>query len=405
VSLNVVDAADARLIAGVRRIGWDAPPGLRESVAKVLADVRAGGDAALVDHARAIRIPVPMQDGAHALVPPEIADALRLAKERLSRLHERQRQADVSFVDEDGTRYAMRYRPLESVAAYVGPGSAAAAVVMNVVPARIAGVPRVIVLADPRSDGSVHPAVLFACSLCEVDELYAVGGVQAIAAAAFGTDSIARVEKIVGFASGAVAEAKRQVVGHCDIDGIDASPDVLVIADDGANSELVAGELLAQAERDVSARVAVVSESRPLLDAVAQLLDMLDVRTLTRGDVIEAVIARAAFLAHAATRDDVFAFVEAFGPERVSLQVRDAEPYLARLRNVGSVFVGELTPIVAGAYVAGTNALTLSNFIRSYCVLENSRERMEHDAHPLAALAEFEGLPESAQSARMRSGA
>ena len=106
-----------------------------------------------------------------------------------------------------------------------------------------------------------------------------------------------------------------------------------------------------------------------------------------------------------ATQDEVFAFVEAFAPERASLQVRDAEPYLTRLRNVGSVFVGDLTPIAAGAYVAGTNALTLSDFVRSYCVLENSRERMEHDAHPLAALAEFEGLPESAQSARMRSGA
>jgi histidinol dehydrogenase len=277
--------------------------------------------------------------------------------------------------------------------------------VMNVVPARVAGVPRVIVLAHPQSDGSVHPAVLFACSLCEVDELYAVGGVAAVAAAAFGTESIDRVEKIVGSANAAVAEAKRQVVGHCEIDGIDAPPDVLVIADDGANSELVTGELLAQAERDPLARVAVVSESRPLLDAVAQLLDTLEVRTLTRGDVIEAVITRSAFLAHAATRDEVFAFAEAFAPERVSLQVRDAEPYLARLRNAGSVFVGELTPIVAGSYVAGNNALTLSDFIHSYSVLENSRERMEHDAHPIAALAEYEGLPESAQSARMRSGA
>jgi len=405
VSLSVINAADARAIAGIRPAVCDPPPGLKESVATVLADVRARGDAALAETARALRIPIPMLEGARALVPPEIADALRLAKDRLTRVHERQRHPDLNFVDEDGTRYAMRHRAFESVGAYVGGGPRASAVVMNVVPARIAGVSRIIVLAAPQAGGSVHPAVVYACSLCEVDELYAVGGAHAIAAAAFGTESIVRVEKIVGSATGAAAEAKRQVVGCCEIDGIDAPPDVLVIADDGANSEFVAAELLAQAERDASARVAVVSESRPLLDAVAQLLDTLDVGTLARGEVIEAVVDRSAFLVHAASRDELFGFVDLFAPECVSLQVRDAEPYLARLRNVGIAFVGELTPVAAGAYVAGTNRLTLADFLRSYSVVENSRERMDHDVQPLAALAEFEGLPEHAQSARMRSGA
>jgi histidinol dehydrogenase len=405
MSLTVLPAAEARSMAGVRPAEWDPPAALKESVSRILAGVRSRGDAALVEHARAIRIPVPMLEGARTLVPPEIADALRLAKERLTRVHGRQRHADLNFADEDGTRYSLRYRAIESVAAYVGGGPCAAAVLLNVVPARIAGVPRVIVLAQPQADGSVHPAVLFACALCEVDELYAVGGAAAIAGAAFGTESLARVAKIVGSGTGEVAEAKRQVLGICEIDAIGHPPDVVVIADDGANSEFVTSELLAQAERDTSARVAVVSESRPLLEAVAQLLDTLDVRTLTRGEVIEAVIARSAFLAHASSRDELFSFVDAFAPDRVSLQVRDAEPYVARLRNVGVVFVGESTPVAAGAYLAGTNALTLADFIRSYSVVENSRERMEHDAHPLAALAEFEGLPEHAQSARMRGGA
>lgn len=405
MSLTVVAAAESRSMAGMRRAIWDPPPVLQESVGKILAGVRSRGDGALLDHARSLRIPVPMLEGARTLVPPEIADALRLGKERLSRVHSRQRHADLSFVDEDGTRYALRYSPIESVAAYVGGGPSPAAVMMSVVPARIAGVPRIIVLAQPQADGTVHPAVLYACALCEVDELYALGGAAAIAAAAFGTETIVRVAKIVGSGTGEVVEAKRQVLGFCEIDGIGRPPDVLVVADDGANSEFVASELLAQAERDTSARVAVVSESRPLLEAVAQLLDTLDVGTLTRGEVIEAVIARSAVLAHATSRDELFAFIDAFAPERVSLQVRDAEPYLARLRNVGSVFVGELTPVAAGAYLAGTNALTLADFMRSYSVVENSRERMEHDAHPLAALAEFEGLPEHAQSARMRGGA
>jgi len=415
VSLAVVSVADSAKIPGIAHPGWNPPAELTASVAKAIADVRARGDVALVEYTRSLgdsnydlsrlRVAIPMPGSARALVPPEIADALRLAKERITRFHERQRHADPNFVDEDGTRYAMRYRPLESIAAYVGGGSSASAVLMNVIPARIAGVARVIVLAQPQSDGSVHPAVLYACSLCEVNELYAVGGAHAIAAAAFGTASIARVEKIVGACSGYVTEAKRQVVGICEIDGIGGLPEVLVIADDGANSELVAGELLAQAERDATARVAVVSESRPLLDAVAQLLDTLDVRTLARGAVIEAVIHNSAYLVHAANRDELLEFVDVFAPDRVSLQVRDAEPYLSRLRRVGSVFVGDQTPVATGAYLAGTNTLTLADFMHGYPVVENSKERMEHDAQPLAALAEFEGLPEHAQSARMRSGA
>jgi histidinol dehydrogenase len=140
------------------------------------------------------------------------------------------------------------------------------------------------------------------------------------------------------------------------------------------------------------------------LDAVAQLLDTLDVSTLSRGDVISSVIARSAYLVHAGTRDELLAAVDVFVPSRVSLQVRDAEPYLARLRRASAVFVGDQTPAAAGSYLAGTNSLTLADFFYGFSIVENSRERMERDAQPLAALAEFEGLPENAQSARLRSG-
>lgn len=183
-------------------------------------------------------------------------------------------------------------------------------------------------------------------------------------------------------------------------------------------SELVAGELLAQAERDLEARVAVISESRPLLDAVAQLLDTLEVRTLARGDIIAEVVARSCYLIHAANREELLRTVDAFAAERVALHVRDADPYLDRLRHAGAVFVGDMTPIAAGDFLTGTNCvlpaagtarfrsgLNLSDFVRSFSVVENSRERMLHDAQPLAALAEFEGLPQHAQTSRMRSGA
>ena len=430
MTLSVTPAAERLRLAATRRDGWTPSQELIASVAEILAAVRSRGDAALLEYTRRyddphydfskIRVAIPMHEGARALVPPEIADALRLAKERIARFHERQRPADLAYVDEDGTRYALRYRALESVAAYVHGGRAAtaSAVLMTAVPAKIAGVSRTIVLSPPRAGGGVHPAVLYACSLCEVDELYAVGGAHAIAAAAYGTESIARVDKIVGWGGALVTEAKRQIFGVCGIDGLSGPPEVLVVADDGASSEYVAGELLAQAERDPFARVAVLSESRSLLDAVAQLLDTFDVRTLPRGETLGQVIEGACYLLHAQNRAELFDTIEALAPERLALQVRDPEPYLARVRRVGTVLVGDMTPLASGDYLAGTNnvlpasgtaryasGLALVDFLRSFSVVENSRDRMLGDALPLAALCDFEDLPHHAQTSRMRSGA
>src|SRR5262249_38923125 len=161
---------------------------LTMGVSSILADVRTRGDSAIVEYTRRfddpvfdrakLRVPIPMLTQARKLVPAEIADALALARERVARFHERQRHADLTYVDEDGTRYGFRYRPLNSVAAYVPGGSAAlpSSVIMSVVPAKISGVGRVIVMTPPQRSGDIHPAVLYACSLCEVDELYAVGG-------------------------------------------------------------------------------------------------------------------------------------------------------------------------------------------------------------------------------------
>lgn len=426
--LSVIAASDRLRLAAIHRSGWRPPAELTKSVATILEDVRLRGDAAVVEYMRSIcdgqydlsklRVAIPMSDQSRNLVPAEVADALRLARERIAKVHERQRHADLNYVDEDGTRYGLRYRPIDSVGIYVRGGSNASSVLMTAIPAKIAGVSRVVVLAHPDSTGAIHPSVIFAASLCDVDELYAVGDAHAIAAASYGTQSIVPVDKIVGNGPPVVMEAKRQVFGICGIDGLSGPPEVLVIADDGANTELVTGDLLAQAERDRAARIAVVSESRPLLDAVAQLIDTLDVKTMPRGDVLEEVVAESCYLIHAENRDELFDAANGFAPERVALHVRDAEPYLARLRRAGAVFVGDMTPIACGDYLAGTNSiqpaggtarfasgLSLADFMRSFSVVENSRERMLRDAQPLAALSDFEGLPQHAQTARMRSGA
>jgi histidinol dehydrogenase len=424
--MKLVSGAEHARIAQLLRSGWFAPDGVAAIVAEILADVTARGDAALIECARRfddprfdiskLRVAIPMHEGARPLVTPEIAALLETARERLTRFHERQRRADQSYAEEDGTRYGASQRPLESIAAYV-PAASAMSVLACVVPAKIAGVSRIVVLAGPNAEGRVHPAVLYACSVCGVDELYAVGGAQAIAAAAFGTESIAPVEKIVGPGGVWVTEAKRQVFGRCGIDGLAGPSEVLVVADDGANSEFVTGELLAAAEQDPRAALAVVSESRSLLEAVAQLVDTLEVKTMPHGETISQALDRNCHLVHASSRDEVFEVIDHFAPAVLSLQVRDAAPYLPRIRRAGIVLVGDLTPIASGTYLAGTNhvlptsgtvrfssGLSLRDFVRTFVILENSAERMNADAQGIATLAELEGLSQHAQAARMRVG-
>ncbi|MBV8489960.1 MAG: histidinol dehydrogenase [Candidatus Eremiobacteraeota bacterium] len=426
--MRVISAADRMELADAFGDGWNVPDRVRAEVASIIGAVRVKGDAALLECARRfddeafdlsqLRVELPSAEKARSLLSPEIASAFELAKERIVRFHERQRQADLAYGEEDGSRYAMYRRPLESIAAYV-PGSAEAlpmTLLMCVLPAKLAGVERVAVLTPPRRGGP-HPAILFACNLCGVDELYSIGGAHAVAAAAYGTESVARVEKIVGPGSIWVTEAKRQVFGRCGIDGLNGPKEVLVVADEGANSEYVAGELLAQAEHAGVARLAVVSESRSLLEAVAQLLDTLEIKTLDRGEEISEAIESNCKLVHAPTRDAVFDVIERFAPAYLCLQVRDASMYVPRIRAAGAIFVGDLTPLACGDYVLGTNSvvptagtarftsgLSLSDFTRTITVVENSMERMMSDALTVAALAELEGFPQHAQTARMRFG-
>ncbi|HXO16866.1 MAG TPA: histidinol dehydrogenase [Candidatus Dormibacteraeota bacterium] len=422
--MNVTAASDLAALAGLLDAGWSVPEPVATEVATILAQVRARGDGAVVEFGRRfdderfdfskLRVAIPMLDTARSLVSEKIGAALELARERISRFHQRQRQPEIAYVEEDGSRYAMQRRPLRSVAVYAQRSSAAAAVLMGAVPAKIAGVSRVVVLSPPVL-GEVPAAVLFACALCGVDELYAVGGAQAVAAAAFGTASLAPVDKIVGRGSRWTTEAKRQVFGRCGIDALAGPAEVLIVADDGASSEYVVGELLAQAERPGVTRVAVLSESRPLLEAVAQLIDTLDLRTVERNEFVSEAIGKHCRLIEASTRDELCEILNRFAPAYLSLQVRDASSYLERVYTAGTVFVGDMTPLVSGEYLAGVNrvapasgtarfasALSLADFTRTFSVVENSIDRMARDAPELASLAEFDGLPNHAQTARMR---
>lgn len=425
--MKVVEARDRAALAGLYRGGWEAPESVRSGVAAIVADVRARGDEALLDYTRrfdapamergGLRVPVPPLAQARALVPAAIAAGLELARERVAAYHELQRPVEIELLEDDGTRSAFIYRPLAAIGAYVPGGTAIlpSSVIMTVVPAKIAGVERVVVTTPPGRDGTIAAAIVFACALCGVDELYALGGAQAIAALAYGTATLAPVDKIVGPGNVWVTEAKRQVFGICGIDGLAGPSEVLVVADARASAEFVAGEMIAQAEHDPLARVAAVSCERDLLERVRALLEGAFATACGRGEIVDRVLAESAYLIHAADETEVLDVIERFAPEHLSLQIADPWRLVPKIRRAGAIFAGDETPVAAGDYIAGTNhvlptagagrfssGLRLADYYRTASVVENSAQRMRADAPVLAALADYEGLRAHARTALLR---
>jgi len=425
--IAILDSGDEEALAGLYAGGWEAPDNVAHTVTAMLRAVRAAGDAALLAFTRQFDFPdatleslrraVPALSDAERLVPPQIADGLRLARARVAAFHERQLPSELEHRDDDGTRSALLVRPLGAVGAYVPGGTATlpSSVIMTVVPAKIAGVARVVVATPPKRDGTIDPAILFACALCGADELYALGGAQAIAALAYGTATVARVDKIVGPGNVWVTEAKRQVFGTCGIDGLAGPSEVLVVADASSRPEFVAGELIAQAEHDPLARVAAVSQDRGVLERVAALLDGPFARESGRREIVDRVLAERTYLVHARDRASLFRVIDRFAPEHLSLQIEDPWSLVPQIARAGALFLGDDTPVAAGDYVAGSNhvlptsgaarfssGLRTADFYRTMSLVENSRARMRADAETLAALAEFEGLPAHARSARLR---
>jgi histidinol dehydrogenase len=422
----IVESRDRGALSDLYAPGWAPNEDVVASVAKILRDVRSRGDDALRDYARRfddpdfklerLRVALPPPEEARTFVPSEVAAGLELARERVLAFHARQRIPDIEFDERDGSRYAMLARPLASIGAYVPGGTASlpSSAIMTVVPAKLAGVGRIVVATPPaRGKLGVNPAILFACVLCGVDELYAVGGAQAIGALAYGTSRIAPVDKIVGPGSVWVTEAKRQVFGAVGIDGLAGPSEVLVVADEASQPEFVAGEMLAQAEHDPYARVATVSTSREVLERVSDALSAS--KETERNEIVRRVLGERAWLIHARNEDEIVEVIDRFAPEHLSIQTREPMRLVPRVRHAGAIFVGASTPVAAGDYIAGTNhvlptagaarfasGLRLADFMRTMSLVEYSDARMQQDADVLASLADFEGLPAHAQSARMR---
>jgi len=398
-----------------------------ESAARdIIAAVRARGDAALLEYtARFDRLEAAsvaeLELGPDALaaaldaIAPDEANALRAAAERIRRFHERQRAESWQYADADGTQLGQRITPLERVGIYVPGGKAAypSSVLMNAIPAKVAGVSE-IVMVSPTPGGARNPLVLAAAALGGVDRMFAVGGAQAVAALAYGTRSVPRVDKIVGPGNAYVAAAKRQVFGQVGIDMIAGPSEILVIGDGSTPADWVALDLFSQAEHDEIAQAILVSPDATYLDAVeAEIARLLP--SLARREVVTASLAARGALIEARDLDEACAIANRIAPEHLELSVADPKVWLPKLKNAGAIFLGRYSSEAIGDYCAGPNhvlptagtaryssPLGVYDFQKRSSVIEVSRGGAATLGRLAATLARGEGLDAHARSAEAR---
>jgi histidinol dehydrogenase len=395
------------------------------SVAGIIAAVRRDGDAALMAYTRQfdrheatrdrLAVSAAELDEADASVSGDAMAALRFARRRIEDYHRRQLPADDRYTDATGVVLGSRWTPIGSVGIYVPGGTAAypSSVLMNALPAKIAGVGR-IVMTVPSPDGVINPLVLAAAKLAGVDEIYRVGGAQAIAALAFGTGTIRPVDKIVGPGNAYVAEAKRQVFGVVGIDAIAGPSEVLVIADRGANPDWVAADLLAQAEHDILAQPILITDSEAIADAVEEsVADQLD--TLPRALIAGGSWRERGAIIVVRSLDEAVEVANRIAAEHVELHVADPESIAERVVNAGAIFIGPYTPEAIGDYVGGSNhvlptagaarfssGLSVLDFVKRTSILRCGPDQLRLLGPAAMTLAEAEGLDAHARSVAIR---
>ncbi|UES47417.1 histidinol dehydrogenase [Roseibium aggregatum] len=410
------------LLSGKREVSEDVDQIVRD----ILERVRTEGDKAVLDYtARFDRLQAESMaeltvsaaeiDAALAKVPQETLDALQLAHDRIHAHHARQMPKDDRYTDPIGVELGSLWTAVEAVGIYVPGGTASypSSVLMNAVPAKVAGVER-IVMVVPSPDGVLNPLVLAAARIAGVTEIYRIGGAQAVAALAYGTQTIAPVAKIVGPGNAFVAAAKRRVFGTVGIDMIAGPSEVLILADSGNNADWLAADLLAQAEHDTAAQSILITDSDDLANQVEAAVEA-QLKTLPREDV-----ARASWQDYGAIIlvDDLEAampLANRIAPEHLELAVADPEALLKKVRNAGAVFLGHYTPEAIGDYVGGSNhvlptarsarfssGLSVLEFVKRTSILKCNADNLRQLGPAAIALGESEGLSAHARSVSIR---
>lgn len=394
-------------------------------VQEILDNVKERGDAALIDYTAkfdgaeiaAIRVSEEEITAGMAKVDPTFLQVLQRAKANISEFHEKQ-VTQGFMLTRNGAVMGQRVLPLAKVGVYVPGGTAAypSTVLMNVIPAKIAGVQKIVLVTPPLQDGSVNPAILAAAQVAGVDEIYRIGGAQAVAALAYGTESVPQVDKIVGPGNIYVAAAKRLVYGTVDIDMIAGPSDVLIVADETANPVHVAADLLAQAEHDVNAQAILVTTQRSLAEATQKEVAQQTAQ-LPRKAIIEQSIAKNGKIILVENLERALAVANEIAPEHLELAVADPFAWLDQVENAGSVFLGHNTPEVLGDYLAGPNhtlptertarfysPLSVDDFVKHSQYLYYGEAAMKAVADDVILFAETEGLGGHANSIRLRKG-
>lgn len=421
--LDARSAGFADVFAALVDARRDGDADVSRDVAEILARVRSEGDAAVAaltqrfdGHDRPWRIGVADCQAALDGLDSELRAALQLAADRIRTFHEGQRPVDRDMTDAAGVRLGARWNAVDAAGLYVPGGRAAypSSVLMNSIPAKVAGVAR-LVMVTPTPGGEVNPLVLAAAALAGVDEVWRIGGAQAVGALAYGTATIAPVDVIVGPGNSWVAEAKRQLYGRVGIDMVAGPSEILVVADGANDPHWIAADLLSQAEHDPTSQSILITDDASFADAVAVAVE----RELSA--LSTEAVARASWDTHGAIivvnslDADAPALIDRLAPEHLELAVDDPEAMFARIRHAGSVFLGRHTPEAIGDYLAGPNhvlptgrrarfasALSVTDFMKRTSFIGCSPASLRELGQSAVALANAEGLPAHARSIAVR---
>ncbi len=429
VSIKQLDFSDTNFSEELNKaLAWDSisDAAVQDSVASILSDIKNRGDDAVVEWTnkldrleagsiKALEISQEELKNSLDLIPIEQAEALQKAADRIRRYHEKQKQDSWQYTDEDGSVFGQKVTPIDRVGMYVPGGKASypSTVLMDAIPARVAGV-REIIVTLPTPDGGKNPLVLAALALAGVDRVFAVGGVQAVGALAYGTKTIPRVDKIVGPGNIYVATAKRAVFGQVGIDMVAGPSEILVICDGKTNPDWIAMDLFSQAEHDEDAQSILVSTDADFIDAVRGSIEKL-LPDMPRSDIITASLESRGVFISVADMKEAAEVCNQIAPEHVELSVQDPETLMADIRHAGAIFLGRYTSESLGDYCAGpshvlptsgtarfSSALGVYDFQKRSSIINCSDAAARELARTASVLANAEGLIAHARAAELR---
>lgn len=390
----------------------------------VLRDVRKYGDKALTDYTlkfdgvdiKNFLVCEEEINEALEIVDKDFLEALNIAKDNIWFYHEKQKQRSWMTTKDDGVLLGQQVRALKNVGLYVPGGTAAypSSVLMNAIPAKVAGVKNIVMVTPPSKNGKVNPNILAAAKIAGVDRIYKIGGAQAIGALAYGTETIPRVDKIVGPGNIYVATAKRNVYGYVDIDMIAGPSEILIVADKDANPRFIAADLMSQAEHDVLSSAILVTDSIDLAYKVRDELD-IQVKEMSRRDIIESSIEDYGAIIVTDSLKASIDIANELAPEHLELMVQEPMKYLGEIENAGSIFLGQYAPEPLGDYIAGPNhvlptsgtarffsPLSVDSFVKKSSFLYYTEEALMKVGKETIKLAETEGLTAHANSIKVR---